>query len=1234
MGSTHSSFAARGRARASGVLAIALLTSCRTPHGATSTSLPAPALAHAVTSAATLRSQTFPSGKGAGEAAASALLELDALVVAGGPRPPREALDQAALAAIRAFVDRGGRVLLLGHGLALAHDLGLDDRAPDVRSTFRWGFDSRTAEGRAKLGFQLVSGRAPELVAGMQSAPQREHAFYLCGGAPVDAALCLYSAGPPAQGEVLGQLALERDGQGEVQPAAVLIRWTCGEGAVLGLGLEPDVIAPDAVLAQNGNAFVQKASEWLLRDRATAQVGYWLLPGSPQPAALLPLPELLDREVPGAPLLAHWGIVAAVHDRDTRGLPSARTPEQVLESVMLPAYAAGASVLSLDVVDREQGLPLPWGEADPLAKPKDYRGSAFATGWSDAGVERITHEAHARGMLVEALLDSTPFGQEKRVRLASLRFLGREWADVRRLHDGAIDGVALREWFDDERGLGTAMLQDFQPAVHVTRVGEGVPVLSGGIGALDARDGRPSQLRAFGIVDGWRDGFPAERFPLGYLDCTPVTLPLAFGETAPTTGGSYPDWIAQQAVDFVRTRRLRGGAMLWQSQRPAALASDTLAYVHGVSSEPLVAAVAARCTATGLDGYRSAQRALLPEVHADFAQTVPAGAAVVQLRNNHVRLLGSGGVLELDNTGLARFGSSSSNGASSAVRIADSFVRTRFFGGRPDAEELRTLELDLLGGGRRGEGGYAFAFPVQSGSQRTRSAVPSQLAFGEAPRWPQQFDFTLPRETGRFDLRLRARALRGRGVLAVAVDGAVLTMLPFADARLSIDATVPVHFAHGKARSLQFEILDGGALAFDRCELVRAGDVAAEAEVLVPAGSYASLRERSSSTYHQEKVEIATIADFPGFLLRAECERAVRSLQQERRFGLLHHRTLRTASSGESVHEMRKPFVLASDDPTLPDLAVVPLRLSRYEHFRLQDGELTLSQMPEANARTAIGFVFVAKAKVQAMLPHLERLLMAIERPASLVLTDEAQADLQSDLPIAWTRVLSVQQAQRSPFMVRERGWWTWRGVQCGEDGGSDYLRIHHLPGDTVQIVGGHALLARTRPGKGSLATVALKDPTPTSVTVRVLQRSPLHAPAVTMATAFDEVFVDGQSWANYDGRTVTLPNREATYAVTTRTHSGAVAPHVLTTGADLQHCTFDAETKELVLVAAADPERPTDLPFTAVIAGPMPSGIEGGAFVDERDLRHQDPSVAARVRSAGVVIRFRAGIVRVKYDQ
>ncbi|MEQ1633335.1 MAG: hypothetical protein ABL997_13240, partial [Planctomycetota bacterium] len=706
MGSSQHRRTFAAAARKGAVVVLSLLCACRAPHGRSTNSLPTPAFATAVEGSLHLQSRTFPEGEGAGAAAASVLSGLDALIVAGGPRPETAALDRAALTAVRAFVERGGRVLLLGHGLSLAHELGLEDRAPDVATTFRWGFDAHTAQGRAKLGIQLVSGRASELVFGMQPAPQREHAFYVCGGAPVDAAMCLYSAAAPAQGEVLGQLALERDGQGEVQPAAVLIRWTCANGAVLGLGLEPVVAGPDADLVHNGKAFVQQAAHWLLQGRTEAQVGYWLLPSARPEPPIEPLQRLADREIPGAPLLAHWGIVAAIHDKDRRDLPSVRSPEEVLQSVMLPAYAAGASVLSLDVVDRELGVPLPWGETDPLAKPQDYRGSAFARGWSDDGVERIAHEAHARSMLVQALFDSTPFGDEKRVRLAALRFVGRSWACVRRLGDGAIDGIGVREWFEDGRGLGAAMLQDFQPAIHVARIGESVPRMAGAIGALDARDGRPFELRAFGIVDGWRSGFPADRFPIGYLDCTPIALPLAVGEVAPTTGGSYPDWIAQQAADFVRARRLVGGAMMWQSHRLAAMQSDTMAYVTGVSCEPLVAAVAARCTALGVDGYRSAQRALLPEVHADFAQTVPANAATVLLRNNHLRLLGSGGVLELDPQGLARFGAATGSDGRGSVVLADSFVRTRFFGGRPDAEALRTLQLDLLAGGRRSDGGY------------------------------------------------------------------------------------------------------------------------------------------------------------------------------------------------------------------------------------------------------------------------------------------------------------------------------------------------------------------------------------------------------------------------------------------------------------------------------------------------------------------------------------------------
>jgi hypothetical protein len=191
---------------------------------------------------------------------------------------------------------------------------------------------------------------------------------------------------------------------------------------------------------------------------------------------------------------------------------------------------------------------------------------------------------------------------------------------------------------------------------------------------------------------------------------------------------------------------------------------------------------------------------------------------------------------------------------------------------------------------------------------------------------------------------------------------------------------------------------------------------------------------------------------------------------------------------------------------------------------------------------------------------------------------------------------------------------------------------LNHLPGDVVQVVTGQSLLARTRPGPGSLRRLALRDPTPTAVVVRVLQRSPFGAPGVLMGADFDEVFLDGEPWACFDGRLVTLPDRAGTWTVTTRRHGGEPSPHVLSTGAVLEHCAFDPETRELVLVAAADPTRPPELPYTAVLAGPRPRSVDGGELVAEQELRYAKPADRAAAAAAGVVVRFRPGIVRVSY--
>jgi hypothetical protein len=505
------------------------------------------------------------------------------------------------------------------------------------------------------------------------------------------------------------------------------------------------------------------------------------------------------------------------------------------------------------------------------------------------------------------------------------------------------------------------------------------------------------------------------------------------------------------------------------------------------------------------------------------------------------------------------------------------------------------------------------------------------LAFDAAPRWPQRIELPIGSELGRFSLRLRAHAASGQGVLAVGVDDAVLAVLPFQDGRLSIERTLPLHLAVQKHRTLRLEVLDGGAVALEQLQLEREGDVAAEAHVGVPAGSLAVVREHSASTYHRETVELRTLADFPGLLLASDCEHAVRGLQQERRFLLLRHRTLRATTAGEAPGDLRRPFVLAADDDALPDLAVVPLQLARYEYFRLDGGELVLKNQPEPGTRSRVGFVWLPADRATGALPHLQRVFAAIDRPLALDLGELGTADVRADLPVPWTRLLAVRQPARTPFLVRENGWWTWRAAQPAGDG-TDWLRVLQSPGDVVQIAGGHALLARTRPGPGALHTVALRDVGKDGATVRVLQPSPLVAPSVTMGQDFDEVFLDGEPWAWFDGRAVSLPNREGTWRVTTRRHGGRPSPHVVATRAVLDHCAFDPARQELVLVARADARRPAQLPFTALLAGGTPVSIEGGEIVGEDELRHASVAARAAAVGGGVVIRFRPGIVRVRY--
>jgi hypothetical protein len=1101
------------------------------------------------------------------------------------------------------FVRGGGKLLVLGGAAGLVATLGIEPERPE-HETFRWGFDRRTRSGHAELGFLVVSGRAPELFDGLGELPGHEQVFVVAGGMPCEAALATWSIGAPQRGEVLARLCRRLDGGTPDSGAPVVVRWQAGRGTVLASGLLPDLGHADAAVRDNARAFV-RAAAGALRGPSRQPLALCVLGdagASPAAPAVVP-----DDGGPRVPLLAHWGWQVPPVPRDAGD--ARRSAEELVQEVLLPSWCAGADLLELDLGDHGQGGPLAWRRDDPLRPPPAWHAPASPPAWPVTAHAWLAREAHARGMLVHGALDPLPVDPRAQERLVALRFLARELGDVRRLGNGAFDGFAVGGWWRDRAGHGVAMLQDFQPAARLVLRGEAVADGAFGLRGLDADDGAPAGVALPGLSGSWRDGFPAVRFPVGVLDAG--------------AEGTTPDWLVAQANDFVRSRRGLPAALWWRSGPAGGLDSEVAAYASGLAQEPLRAAVAVGLAATGVGGRRDAAAAAFGVQQPGFGAEEALPSAVHVLQNNWFRLAGSSGALHFDAAGTADFR------RTAPLVVSPSFLRSRLFGGRPDGSELRNENVDLLELGRRGEGGYGASVAV-GGARVGDRQVPAVLAFDSAPRWPREVLVELHASVGYHELELQLRGVHGAGVLAVALDGAELRCLPFRAGEVGSAVTVPLHVAASPPRTLRLAVHLGGAVAFDRLRVVRRGDVAAEADVVVPAGSVARLRERSASTYHAERVELSTVADWPGFVASFACERAVRNLQVERTFTLPAYREL---AAGDPAAASREPFVLRAPGTGLPDLIVAPLQMLRHETLRFQPGALVLRSAPESGATTRLGFLLCDPRLGPTLRTAAAGMLAANHEPVDFDLGDRGELTLVGELPVHWTQVVHLRQNARTPYLVQERGWWTWRGAQRSPSGG-DWLRVHHAPDACVQVVGGVAVLARTRPGPGSMHCVALSAVESLAATVRVLQAPVLAAPSVVFAADFDEVFVDGRAWAWFDGRTVFLPSAPGTYRVVARSHRGGPAPHVRSTRAPLLACQFAPDRGELVLVVGSEAGRPPELPFTAILAGPVPERVENGELVDEATLRHVDSEAAAAARAGGVVLRCRTGVVKVKYGQ
>lgn len=1169
------------------------------------------------------------------------------LLVAARDRNLLEGASPTLAPAVRAWLEGGGRMILFGYAARLVHELGIEPRVPDRCEPFRWGWDHRTRQGVYEFGVRVVAGAAPNFVEPIERAltpdPDHMRTFFLGGGCPSAHQVCLWEGYPPGRGVVLGAFARERDGVFAGFDAASLTYWKVGEGAVFACSHVPEPDSAAVGAADNGTALAAVLAR-LGRPGFDGSDVALALPGpvycsrvaAPSaedaageesvPGSLAPLSA---RPIPGQNLAAGWGWefgprLRAVGDH-------VQAAVELVDRVLLPSWRAGATLADLRLGSADDGYPIAWSSGDPIRRPPSY-GEAFWTGWSSEAVGSLAAEAHRRGMLLRTRLDPVPAGRADLQgdgggqALAALRFLARELGDVRGLGDAAIDGLGVGAWPQDGGTPTLEIVEGYHPGAQVYATGLDQDRRLGLVGVADARWGQPAGVPAAGTSDRWRLPIGGQR-----------AARLDAGETVPADGiggGSFGDWIVAQAHSFVR-RQLGRGPVMWWRAAGEGLDARTRAYVEGVSLDPLRAAVAGRLMATGVGGWRDLMAQLYAPVQDGFGAEVPWPAHTPFLQNNYLRLHGTGGGLELDPGGLARFGEDPGG-----LVARPFFVSTRYRGQAPRLPEVSESILFLEdGGGAPGQWGQRAAVEW---SRVGRDPVPRGLGRGVAPRWPESVTIRFSPPPGQHELYLTLRTESGRGVVALRREGEVVRLLPFDVGGEPTAHRLPFPVSIAGERTFTLEVLHGGSVLLEDFRLVRVADLATETRVVEAAGHRAVLEEWTRSPDVQTVTRLTMVADLPAFAMVVERGAAAQNLQALRTFHLPDYTMLGTALDRDGSGRIRGGFMLHATREGLPPLAVVPFQLSRHEHFAMGDEGLELRSQPAANTTLGVGFVFLVDPAMRAQAPDellgaLQRLFVDMVLPPTLDLSS-GEAVLSQPVPFPWVRTVQLVGGAPSPVMVEEKGIWTTRGVQAAEQGGA-WLRVYADEQPRIRVRAGGALVRGTRPGPGCGHVLALVDPKPHAVEVRVLQpHAMLSQPSVVMGAAFDEVRINGEPWAHYRGQQVFLPPALGAYRVETRVHGVGREPHVAATRARVLAARWSprpglrgAGVLELLFQDAGD-DRAASAPYTAWIVGPEPTRIEGAVRVAEREFAFP-PAVAARAQGAGVILRFRPGVVRVHYE-
>ena len=85
-------------------------------------------------------------------------------------------------------------------------------------------------------------------------------------------------------------------------------------------------------------------------------------------------------------------------------------------------------------------------------------------------------------------------------------------------------------------------------------------------------------------------------------------------------------------------------------------------------------------------------------------------------------------------------------------------------------------------------------------------------------------------------------------------------------------------------------------------------------------------------------------------------------------------------------------------------------------------------------------------------------------------------------------------------------------------------------------------------------------------------------------------------------------------------------------TRANVLYSSYDHARRILTIATARSDKRPSELPYTALIAGPEPTALEGCARVAEEEFTYRDEADKNRAMKRGIVVSFHPGTTRIHY--